>query len=439
MIVMQLFFIESSIAQTNNANKFMNSVNIKEIWDVNNLCAIGGFSLDVFGTPIVKEFPEGKAIIFDGVGDGIIVLGNTINNSASFTAEIIFKPFASYPNNIEQRFLHIQKPNVEGRRVLLELRLNDSNEWYVDTHIRADSTFLTSIAKDFPHKVDQWYHLALVYDNGIASHYVNGYKEMSGRVNFIPIDSGQVSIGMRMNKKSFFKGAIKTVRLTPAALNPSQFLSLNLMKKDNDQLLYEDNFEMNNGNWISEFENPNTSKVEIKNGRLDLIASAGATVWFKHKLSGNVMITYNAEIVDSGNFADRVSDLNTFWMAQEPANNSLFTRDGKFSSYDNLTLYYAGIGGHNNTTSRFRKYNSTGQKPVVQEFLDKEHLLVGNRKYEVKIIVDKGRTKYYLNDILFFDFMDENPLKEGYFGFRTTKSHQRFDNFKVYRIKEKAN
>lgn len=110
----------------------------------------------------------------------------------------------------------------------------------------------------------------------------------------------------------------------------------------------------NKKNWIAEFEQQATSGMTISKGKLDVSAAAGATIWFKNKLSGNIMITYNATVIDAGGKNDRVSDLNTFWMAANPLTDSIFKQDGKFSSYDNLHLYYAGIGGHDNTTTRFR-------------------------------------------------------------------------------------
>jgi hypothetical protein len=200
------------------------------------------------------------------------------------------------------------------------------------------------------------------------------------------------------------------------------------------KLVYSEDFSTNLANWKAEFEKPTISKMMIVGSKMDVYASKGATIWFKNKLSGNVIITYIVTVVNNGGQFDRVSDLNAFWMASNPANENLFNQDGKFSSYDSLNLYYAGIGGHENSTTRFRKYHSNGEKPVLKEFTDKEHLLVGNRKYSVKIIVNKGLVKFYLNNVLFWSFQDEKPYAEGYFGFRTTDSHQQFDNFNVYAI-----
>ncbi|MEI6751836.1 MAG: DUF6250 domain-containing protein [Paludibacter sp.] len=206
-------------------------------------------------------------------------------------------------------------------------------------------------------------------------------------------------------------------------------------KENAGKLLYSDNFNKELSNWTAEFEIPETSGLKLVDSKLDLVSSRGATVWFNKKLSGNIMITYDEVLIEAGGTNDRVSDMNVFWMATDPANpEAMIKRDGKFSSYDNLNLYYAGVGGHYNKFTRFRKYNSDGNKPVLKEYNDAAHLLVGNKKYSIKIIINNGFVQYYLNDELYWELKDETPYKEGYFGFRTTISHQQFENFKVYQL-----
>lgn len=200
------------------------------------------------------------------------------------------------------------------------------------------------------------------------------------------------------------------------------------------KLIYADDFDTNLSNWNVEFEKPETSSLKIIDGKLDVLTSIGATIWFKNQLSGNIMITYDVTVMEDGCKYDRVSDMNAFWMATDPLISNSIKRDGKFASYDNLKLYYAGVGGHYNKFTRFRKYNSIEDKPVLKEYADKEHLLIGSTTYSVKIIVNNGRIQYFLNGELYWNFQDDQPYKQGFFGFRTSKSHQQFDNFKVYEI-----
>jgi hypothetical protein len=222
------------------------------------------------------------------------------------------------------------------------------------------------------------------------------------------------------------------INLTVFAQNKkAQKTSVDNSKK----LSYSDDFNGNTDLWVAEFEKPLTSSIETVKSKLDVSCALGATVWFKHKLKGNLMITYSVIIVDAGGPTDRVSDMNAFWMASNPNDQNIFKQDGKFTSYDELNLYYAGVGGHDNTTTRFRKYEGKGGKDVLKEYTDKPHLLLGNKEYFIKIIVKDGLIQYFLNDELYWEFKDLSAYKEGYFGFRTTKSHQQFDNFKVFSLK----
>lgn len=410
-----------------------------EIWSVDNLSAIGGHTVKVFGAPLVRQFEEGRAVEFDGIDDGLIVEACPLDGSTSFTIEIIFMPYASFPNNVEQRFLHIQNPKLGSRRALLETRLTAKNEWFIDTHIRADSAFMTCLAVNFPHPVDQWYHVALVYENGIGKHYVNGVEEMNGRVPYIPVEDAQVSLGMRMNRVWFFKGAIRSVALARSALRPAEFLlgrgtSQPVQRSEGGRSVVPGGNELSPNDWVAEFEDPSASHLRIANNLIEVNASAGATVWYKKKLSGNLSISYDVAVIDSGGRNDRVSDLNAFWMASDPARDTPFTRNGKFSSYDDLDLYYAGVGGHDNTTTRFRRYRHGTDKSVLQEYTDKRHLLEGNKTYSVKIMVRDGRTSFSIDDLQYFEYLDALPLKTGYFGFRTTKSRQRITNFRIEQL-----
>jgi hypothetical protein len=55
-------------------------------------------------------------------------------------------------------------------------------------------------------------------------HYVNGIEGMSGNLAFAPLGPGKTSIGVRMNRVFWFKGAILKIRFTPRVLRPEQFL-----------------------------------------------------------------------------------------------------------------------------------------------------------------------------------------------------------------------
>lgn len=203
------------------------------------------------------------------------------------------------------------------------------------------------------------------------------------------------------------------------------------------KLIFSDNFNhgLDTTAWISEIDTRPNSTVTVDKGKLILNTGGGVTVWLNKLLKGNIQIEFTRKVIMDGGIHDRLSDMNQFWMAQDPKRSNLFTRQGKFEEYDSLTMYYAGIGGNTNTTTRFRKYNG-GDRKLIQEYLDKDHLLQPNKEYHIKIIVLGNTTSLYVDGMCYFSFTDPDILKEGYFGFRSTHSRQEIDNVKVYWLVE---
>src|SRR5699024_3241492 len=129
----------------------------------------------------------------------------------------------------------------------------------------------------------------------------------------------------------------------------------------------------------------------------------------------------------------RLSDMNQFWMATDPTTSNLFKRKGKFDEYDNLSLYYDGIGGNYNSTTRLRKYHQ-GERTLLKEESTQAKLLKANHEYKIKAVVKNGTTSVWVDGELYFEYKDPEALTEGYFGFRATWSRQEIKNLKVYRL-----
>ncbi len=205
---------------------------------------------------------------------------------------------------------------------------------------------------------------------------------------------------------------------------------------DDGRLVFSDDFTapLDAAVWVAEIE-PKAgavSTVYTRDGALLLDTRAGVTVWLNKILKGDLRIEFDRKVlVDTGR-NDRLSDMNVFWMATDPANGDLFTRHGRFESYDSLQLYYVGMGGNTNKTTRFRKYYAGGNKPVIKEYLDGGHLLEANKTYHIRIVVDGGVTSYWVNGECYFTYADPAPLTQGYFGFRSTWSRQEIEHFRVW-------
>jgi hypothetical protein len=215
-IILSMIFLRISAAQDISESSTI-------IWSIDNVNRLGGNDVTKLGDPHVETFDNGNGVYFDGVDDGLIVDANPLEGTTSFTVELIFKPDSSYPGNIEQRFIHIQNPANEDRRILLELRLTDDHQWYLDIFINSELSSLALMDDKLRHPVNKWYHVAMVYDNGVMISYVNGKKQLSGTVDYLPISGAKTSIGTRMNLYSWFKGCIKELRVTHRALSAEEF------------------------------------------------------------------------------------------------------------------------------------------------------------------------------------------------------------------------
>ena len=63
-----------------------------------------------------------------------------------------------------------------------------------------------------------------MFDGTEMRHYVDGKLEMSGPLSIAPLEQGQTSIGVRLNRVFWFKGAVRTARFTARALAPAEFM-----------------------------------------------------------------------------------------------------------------------------------------------------------------------------------------------------------------------
>jgi hypothetical protein len=207
------------------------------------------------------------------------------------------------------------------------------------------------------------------------------------------------------------------------------------------KLLYSDDFNHGIAQWRVEMEKPGT--VTAKDGVLDIDVPAGVTVWFKQALDGPVMISYDATMISAGGPNDRVSDLNSFWMATDPASpEDIFAhpRNGAFAGYNSLHLYYVGLGGNGNKTTRFRRYiGDTVERPLltendlsVVEHPDKG--IVANKSQRVTLIADGKLIQYWRDNEKIFEMVDPEPYLKGWFGIRTTKDHMQVRNLRVVRL-----
>jgi hypothetical protein len=182
--------------------------------------------------------------------------------------------------------------------------------------------------------------------------------------------------------------------------------------------------------------------VKQQAGSLEISDVAGCTVWWREKLTAPFTVSYDVTMIAAGGANDRVSDLNCFWLATDPKSPdgcpfaAGFGRTGKFEAYDSLRTYYVGMGGNDNTTTRFRRYAGDGTKPLLPEhdLRDQKFLLEPNKTYHIEVNAGPdGLVEFRRDGDVIFSWRDPAPLPAGWFGIRTVKSHQVIRNFRIHR------
>ena len=187
------------------------------VWTLDNVTSVGGQKPFVLGAPkLLDKAAGGPALQFNGQSDGLIFPLNPLAGWTKFTIEVLLRPAVDGPR--AQRFLHID--DGHGSRALLETRTSDGKSWVLDAFLRCGKDHRTLRNRAKRHPAGKWAWVALVYDGNRMTDYVNGTRELSGRVVFPPMPTGYTSLGVRLNRVYWFNGSIKEVRFHPQALAP---------------------------------------------------------------------------------------------------------------------------------------------------------------------------------------------------------------------------
>jgi Concanavalin A-like lectin/glucanases superfamily len=190
-----------------------------EVWTFARIDRIGGHPTTVLGEPHVIDAPGGKAVEFDGVDDALIVDTHPLADAGEFTWEAILRPDGGV---VEQRWFHLQESDSDNR-MLFEIRVSDGR-WCLDSYLHSAVAQHALMNRERLHPLGVWHHVASVYDGREFRNYVDGVQEGAFVMPFQPQKAGRSSIGMRMNRVNYFKGAIQLARFTRRALDPTEFL-----------------------------------------------------------------------------------------------------------------------------------------------------------------------------------------------------------------------
>ena len=204
------------------------------LWRFDRLHRVGGLPVRAEGEPRMIVTKAGPAVAFDGVDDALFLDNHPLAGAVAFTVEAIFRPDGG---PFEQRWLHLaeaggaehaaQYPPVDprGSRFLFEIRVVGTS-WYLDAFMTGPGYNKTLMFPEKTFPLGRWYHVAQTYDGRTYRSYVNGALQGEAEVPFTPQGPGYASVGTRINRRDYFRGAVHTARFTRRALAPEQFLKL---------------------------------------------------------------------------------------------------------------------------------------------------------------------------------------------------------------------
>ena len=201
------------------------------------------------------------------------------------------------------------------------------------------------------------------------------------------------------------------------------------------KLIFKDTFDGTLDNWIVE-QQPG-GKVFLEDGKLVIEDEGGCSVWYKERVEAPVLIRYKVLASSKA----RVSDINCFWMASEPGHEGDHfyeghQRTGKFATYDIMQTYYVGMGGNYNETTRFRRYEGGGKRPLLPEhdLGDPEFMITPDHEYAIELVAADGKVTYTRDGELLFEYEDAEFLSSGWFAFRTVLSRIEISEIEIFQL-----
>ncbi|PIB91381.1 LamG-like jellyroll fold domain-containing protein [Caulobacter sp. FWC2] len=192
-------------------------------WVFDRLSNIGGVGTTVEGEPTLVDSPYGKAVQFDGVDDRLVIGKHPLAGMSQFTFEALFRPDGGV---FAQRWFHLNEEDVTPgappsvTRILFEIRVKDG-AWSLDAFATGQGYKQTLLFLDKTYPIGPWYWVAQSYDGKTYRSFVNGELQGEADIAYAPQGQGRSSVGARMNKVDYFKGAIREARFTPRALAPA--------------------------------------------------------------------------------------------------------------------------------------------------------------------------------------------------------------------------
>jgi hypothetical protein len=208
------------------------------VWQFDRLDNIGGNPAHVDGQPRIITTAAGRAVLFDGVHDGLFIDKHPLAGYSQFTFEALVRPDGGEP---AQRWFHLAETDPKtgldatvapdnptadkNARFTFELRV-DGDRCYFESFTHGPGYQSALIDKTQTHPLGQWYVVTQTYDGQTHRSFVNGVLEKEGPLAYLPQGPGRSSVGVRINHVSYFKGAVMRAHFAPRALAPSEFMKV---------------------------------------------------------------------------------------------------------------------------------------------------------------------------------------------------------------------
>jgi hypothetical protein len=164
---------------------------------------------------------------FNGVDDALFIDKHPLAGASTFTIEAIFRPDGGA---FEQRWLHLAETNPAtgadtGTRFLFEIRVV-GERWYLDSFTDGPGYHMPLMVPEKTFPIGPWYRVEMTYDGKMFRSYVDGVLQTEAPIAFKPQGPGHTSVGTRINRVNYFKGAVFEARFTPRVLTPEEFLKV---------------------------------------------------------------------------------------------------------------------------------------------------------------------------------------------------------------------
>jgi hypothetical protein len=187
-----------------------------EVWRFDSLARIGGQVVKVEGAPRV----ENGAVVFDGVRDALFFDVHPLAGAEQWTWQVVFRPDVG--GGAEQRFFHLQEDG-SATRMLFEIR-TAAGEWWLDSYAHYGEQGKALIDPGKRHPLGRWYAVAATYDGRVFRNYVDGVMEGEAEIALKPQGKGRTSVGTRINRVDYFRGAVREARFAPRVLRSEELV-----------------------------------------------------------------------------------------------------------------------------------------------------------------------------------------------------------------------